>query len=148
MNDRERGDLPVSALRSLEQAGLTGAELVSAEPESPAFGDTSATFRLGWLLLRFVRDRGEEFLDIGSAGDPDAWFQYDDVEIAMGWQSVDEVLGKRAPEPIARVLERVAGQFPQLESAFSPDRVADTITLVHRAEARRSEALAARLRRD
>ena len=148
MTDREHGDFPGSILSSLEQAGMTGAELVSAEPESPAFGDTAATFRLGRLLLRFVRDRGEEFLDVGSADNPDAWFQYDDVEMAMGWRSVDDVLEKSAPEPIERVLDRVAGRFPQLQAAFSPDSASDTMALVRRAEARRSEALATRLRRD
>ena len=147
MNDRERGDFPGSILRGLEQAGVTGAELMSAEPESRAFGDTSATFRLGRLLLRFVRDRGEEFLDVGSADDPDVMFQYDDVEIAMGWRPVDEVLEKRAPEPIERVLQRVAMQVPQLQSAFSPERAADTIDRVRRAELSRGEALATRLQR-
>lgn len=147
MNDREHGGFPGSILRGLEQAGVTGAELISAEPESPAFGDTSATFRLGGLLLRFVRDRGEEFLDVGPAGDPGALFQYDDVEIAMGWRSVDEILEKRAPEPIERVLQRVAMQAPQLQWAFSAERAADTIDRVRRAELSRGEALATRLQR-
>ena len=146
MSDRKSGDFPESMLRSLEEAGVTGAELVSAEPESPAFGDTSVTFRLGRLLLRFIRDRGEEYLDLGSADVPDALFQLDDVEVAMGWRSVDEILEKNAPEPIELVLGRVARRLQELQTAFAFDRAAGTTALVRRAEIRRGEALAARLR--
>jgi hypothetical protein len=147
MNDTPRESFPASVLRRLDEAGLNGAELVSSQPDSASFGDTSAVFRLKDLLLRIVRDRGEEFLDLGSASDPGNLFQYDDVEIAMGWHSVDDVLDKQTPEAIGDVLARMAARLGELCRAFSPERLPATIARVRDAEARRGKAFAARIRR-
>jgi hypothetical protein len=95
----------INAVRSrLNEAGLGDAELVSAAPESPGFGDTAAVFRIGPLLLRFTRERGQEFVDLTSLSEPGAFQQFDDVDIAMGWRSIDEVLAMREPEQIILVL--------------------------------------------
>jgi len=146
MKDRQAESFPERILHRMSEAGLEGAELVSAEPECAAFGDTSATFRAERLLLRFVRDRGEEFLDVGSTDHPDTLFQYDDVQIAMGWRSVDEILDRNEPEPIEHVLDGLARKIPALQAAFSPELVSETMTRIRSAEAMRGEAFAARLR--
>ena len=130
----------------LSGAGLGDAELVSATPESAAFGDTTAVFRIRPLLLRFTRERGQEFVDLASQSEPDTFHQFDDVDIAMGWRSVDEVLAKRKPEPIAAVLRRIKANLAVLGDAFSGDRERLTRARVERAARERGHAFTARLR--
>lgn len=143
MNEQET--FVAEVRRRLVGAGLTEATLVSAAPESAAFGDTSAIFSLGQFLLRVVRDRGEEFLDVGSAGDPAAFCQYDDLAIAMGWRSIAEILAKQSPEPLERVFEELARRLPELLAAFSPSRATATAACIDAAARKRGEALVARL---
>lgn len=78
----------------LGEAGLGDAELVSAAPVSAAFGDTVAVFLISPLLVRFVRDRGEVFIDLASQSAPDILHQVDDIGIVMGWWSVTDVLSR------------------------------------------------------
>ena len=146
MSAHVEDDFPSSVGRRMADAGLTGATLVSAEPESGAFGDAMATFRVEGLLMRVVRDRGEEFLDLGCSDVPGTFFQYDDVEVALGGRSVEDVLARQTPEPIDAVLERVGRRLPELQAALSPGNVGRTLELVRAAEEARGQAFAARLR--
>src|SRR5688572_17876206 len=107
---------------ALAEAGLSDAQFVSALPQSAAFGDTAAVFRVGPLLLRFTTERGQAFIDLASLGEPTTFHQLDDVDVAMGWRSTDEVLAKREPEPIHAVLRRVSENFGALCDAFSGDQ--------------------------
>jgi hypothetical protein len=135
-----------SIKRALTGAGLGDAEFVSAFPEAAAFGDTAAVFRVGSLLLRFTRERGQAFIALASEAEPETFHQFDDVDLAMGWRSIDEVLAKREPEPIDAVLQRVSVNIGTLYDAFSGDRERLTRARVQRAARERGEALAARLR--
>lgn len=145
MSEQRLEGFSATILRRMVKAGLTEAELVSVQPESAAFGDTSATFRLNGLLMRVTRDRGQEFLDLGSADEPTALFQYEDVEIAMGWRSVEEVLNKQFPESLDRVFHRMANKLPELQAAFSTARIGSTRAYIRRAECERGEAFKQRL---
>jgi hypothetical protein len=130
----------------LASSGLAGWELVSSSPESSAFGNSEAVFRLGPVQLRFTRDRGQEFLDCGSTLAPTVFHQFDDVDIAMGWRSVDEVLAKREPEDLGAVLARVRTHLVALEEALSGERERLTRARLERAARERGEAFTARLR--
>lgn len=137
----------VDAVRAdLEKAGLGSAELVSIAPESAAFGDTAAIFRIGPLLLRVTLERGQRFVDIAAQAEPTKFHQFDDVDIAMGWRSINEVLAKREPEPIEMVLQRVRANLDALTSAFSEDRERLTRARVEKAAHERGQAFTARLR--
>ena len=127
-------------------AGLNDAEELDCTPEARTFGDASAVFRLGSLLLRVTRERGQEFLDIAASVEPKVFHQFDDVDIAMGWKSVDEVLAKREPENIAAVLARVSANRSALGEAFSGDREHLTRARVERATRDRGQAFTDRLR--
>lgn len=139
-------DFASSVRRRMADAGLTGATVVSAEPESGAFGDAIATLRVEGLLMRVVRDRGEEFLDIGCSEDPGTFFQYDDVEVALGWRTVEDLVSRQTPEPLDAVLERVGRRLPDLQAALSPGHAGRTLELVRAVEKERGEAFVARLR--
>jgi acetolactate synthase regulatory subunit len=140
MNHEANEEFSGSVQRALAAAGLGGAKLVSAQLESPGFGDCSATFRLGHILLRVVRDRGESFVDLAAASRPDTFSQYDDVEIAMGWRSVEEVLARKQPEKLERVLERIRARLMELNAAFSADEALRTEARVREAAKARGDA--------
>lgn len=132
--------------KQLADAGVKGANLVISSPVGQSFGDTEAVFRLGGLLLRFVRDRGQTFLDIASDTAPAKFHQYDDVEIAMGWRTIDEVLAKHEPEDLGVLLARLRVNLDVLSDAFSSDRERLTRGLVERAARERGSEFTARLR--
>jgi hypothetical protein len=135
------------ATKLLRDAGFNQVELVKEKYDAQQFGDAEATFRVGSLLLRFQRDRGQDFLDLGSVSSPEKFFLFDDLDIAMGWKSIEEVLAKSEPESLASVLGRISQNFAQLEEAFSDEREPSTRARVERAARSRGEAFVARLRR-
>lgn len=130
----------------LNAAGLKDAEVISFSPESAAFGNSEAVFRLGPVLLRFICDRGQEFLDLASSIEPTVFHQFDDVDIAMGWKSIEDVLAKREPEDMSAVLTRVEKNLGALSEAFSGERERLTRARVERAAKERGKAFTSRLR--
>jgi hypothetical protein len=137
----------ISVVRhALAAAGLNEAKEISRAPESDHFGNTEAIFRVDCLLLRFVRDRLETFLDLGSTTSPTVFHQFDDVEIALGWKTIDQVLAKREPEDLVTVLKRVRANFASLKDAFSGDQERLTRASVERAARERGEEFSLRLR--
>lgn len=139
------GSLTDSVVDKLKAAGLADLELVSSSSEAAGFGDAEAIFEAGSMLLRFVRDRGQEFLDIASVATPTKFFQFGDVEIAMGWKTIDEVLAKQDPEPLEAVLARLAAHFAELNSAFSGERERLTGARVEHAARDRGQVFVDRL---
>jgi hypothetical protein len=105
----------------LRATGLVDAELLSST-ESDSFGDADVVFRLRPLLLRFVRDRGQEFLDVASTATPDQFFQFGDVKIAMGWTTIEQLLAQTEPAPLEAMLDRLVCHLGELSEAFSDDR--------------------------
>jgi hypothetical protein len=134
-----------SVLARLREAGIEAAELVRASPDSASFGDTEAVFRVARLLLRFVRERGQEFMDLGATASPEQYHRFDDLEIAMGWKTIDQVLAKREPENLSEVLARVSRHLKELDEAFSPERERFTRARVERAARDRGHAFMSRL---
>jgi len=84
------------------------------------FGNNDAEFRAGSLLLRFVRDRGQEFLDLASVKAPLECYQFNDVQVAFGWTST-EVFAREEPLPLELVVALLAKHFNELNEAFSRD---------------------------
>src|ERR1700748_3515584 len=133
---------------NLSEAGFKDAELVTAAPVSSAFGNTAAIFRIGPLLLRFTRDRSQEFIDLAAQSAPEMFYQVDDVDVAMGWRSVDQVLPMREPEPIGAVLQRLHAHSTLMYEAFSGDRAHFTAARIERAPNECKEAFVAGLQRN
>ena len=127
------------------EAVALNAELISSTAESSSFGDATAVFQFGPLILRFVRDRGQELLDVACSEVPDRFFLFDDIEIAMGWKTTDEVLGKQEPESLEKVLMRLAEQSAKLSVAFSGAPLQLTLARVERAKRDRGQAFLRRL---
>jgi hypothetical protein len=70
--------------RVFRQYGIVSAGLVSVDPAGPDGVSEAATFELDDLLLRFVRERTEVYLDIATKAPDPEFHQFDDVEIDAG----------------------------------------------------------------
>jgi hypothetical protein len=110
------------ATKHLRELGFVNAALIRESYDPRHFGDAEAVFRVGRLLLRFTRERGRDFLDLASTEAPEEFHFLDDVDIAMGWSSVEQVRAKHEPEALTRALDRVFRNLPILEQAFSQER--------------------------
>jgi hypothetical protein len=126
--------------RMLREHGVVSARLISLTPGDPDPGSEMATFELDGLLLRFVRERTEEYLDIGTRLREDGFHQFDDVAIAFGWTSVREVLNKVEPEPLDDVIRRVAQHLPTLKAELNGPQAEWTRTRIQRANSDRAKA--------
>lgn len=134
------------ALGTLKAAGIEGVELLRDRYDPEHFGDAEVILRFESLLLRFIRDRGEEFFQLGSTSAPDRFHQWDDVEIAFGWRSTADVLAKTAPEPLTEVLARFSGRLGELQAAMSVDQERFTRARIERAAEMRGRAFVDKLR--
>jgi hypothetical protein len=113
-----------SSLHEKAEKELSDAGFGSARPEreldhEDQFGNAEAVFSIGSLRLRFLRDRGQEFLELGSSAEPGRFFLVDDVEVAMGWKALEEGLSKHHPDDLRDVLARIGAKRKELEQAFS-----------------------------
>jgi hypothetical protein len=147
MSDAHNHPFARSVAERLKAAGLVGAEMVSSTPTSSSFGDAEAMFRLGPLILRFVRDRGQDLLDVATATAPDQFFLLDDLEVAMGWRTIGEVLAKQDPESLDAILARLGERASELTDALSVVRERATRARIECAARERGEAVIARLGR-
>jgi hypothetical protein len=107
------------AEKELSDAGFGAATLEREMYDEDQFGNAEAVFSIGSLRLRFLRDRGQEFLELGSLAEPGRFFLVDDVEVAMGWKAVEDVLTKQHPDDLRDVVARVGAKRKELEHAFS-----------------------------
>ena len=135
------------AREHLKAVGFKDFELIRERYDPENFGNGEVIFRIGRLAVRFQRDRSQDFVDLGSTATPERFHQFDDVDIAMGWRSVEQVLAKREPEALMSVLSRLFQNYPSLEDAFSDEQERFTRARVEKAAKERGEAFVAKLRR-
>ncbi len=143
----ELENLKVIAKRLLERAGLPHQEVIHESERPEHFGDGEVVFKIGPMHLRFVRERGQDFVDVSPASEPGRYHPYGDVELAMGWKTVDQVWSRTEPEPLPAILERLHSQYPQFEEAFSGARAQDTLAKLDFVSRRRGAAFVDHLRR-
>jgi len=137
--------LEIYGFKAIRNAGIDGVEVLSGTT-SAAFGDGYAVFRVGSLLLKITRDKGQAFLDLGSVHSPNQFYQFDDVEIAMGWRSIQSVLSKLEPEALETVLARTREHLGELETLMSKSEERFAQGLFERAARERGSAFAQSLK--
>jgi hypothetical protein len=131
--------------RLLEGVGLPARNVVFERYDPDAFGNGEVIVDADAMRLRFIRERGQDFLEIGpSEGDEN--FLFDDVELAMGWKTHEEVFSRLEPEPLSRVVEKLSAHWLELANAFLPPAQAETVNCIRSASGRRGEAYVAHLR--
>jgi hypothetical protein len=129
--------------RLLEESGFHSPRLVSHDKTDE--GEV-ATFEIRNLLLRFVRDRSEEFLDIGTVERPREFHQFDDVCVALGWSTIERVLHKTEPEALHSVVGRLRQRFDSLQQALTGPPQELTRARILKANAARASEFEKRLR--
>lgn len=133
-----RNPLVKEATKRLAEFGIKEPVLLRQRYDAESFGNAEAVFQIGGLIVRFVRDRSQDFVDLASVSNPEKFYQFDDMHIAMGWKSVDEIVGKQRPEPLHEVVGRLSQNLDEVEAAFSSSARLD------RAATARREAFMAR----
>lgn len=124
-----------------------GTAPVPVEVQTDEYGETvTISLPAMNLIFRFVRDRGEDFLDVAAIHRPSEYYQSDDLEIAFGWRTIDDALHKQAPEPLHDILVRLRDRMDELAKAFSQANFDETLNRLKDAQARRAEERAVRLR--
>ena len=103
--------------------------------------------QIGPLLVRFVRDRGQDWLEVGPPdAEPPRFYSFCDVQIALGWKTVSQVLDMQDVEPLGDVLKRVASRWAEIVGQLSGGASSLAWRRVKKAADTRGEAFAARLR--
>ena len=73
-------------------------------------------------LVPPIGDRSQDFVDLGSTATPERFHQFDDVDIAMGWRSVEQVpLCANMSETVAPLEIRVEGGARKTHDDSSTD---------------------------
>jgi len=76
----------------LSQFGMSNAKLVHESYDPQNFGNAEAIYKLGNVQLRFLRDRGDDIVDIGSASRPQYFYNSYDVAVWADWISFDDLM--------------------------------------------------------
>lgn len=131
------------ARRALAEAGLPEGEVVF-QLRLDAFGDEVLTLQVGDLLLRFTRDRGQVFVDIGSRNAPEFFNLPEHIAQAFGWSPPTTPSDGIASLPDE--LRWVSRHRPQLAAALSNAGIAAFREMLRRAEQDRRNAMLRRAR--
>jgi hypothetical protein len=129
--------------RLLQVSGFGSARLLSFEGIEEG---ESAIFEVDGLVLRAIRDRSQEFLDVGTTGRPGELHQFDDLAIAMGWSTVERVLKRTEPEPLSSVIKQVQEHWDAIQQQLTGSTAEFTRAQVNRATAARTAAVEKKLR--
>jgi hypothetical protein len=126
----------------LDESGFHSSRLLSLEG-----GDEgeSAVFEIDGLIIRAIRDRAQEFLDVGTTDHPDELHQFDDIAVALGWSTIESMLLRTEPEPLSSVIKQVREHFDAMRQLAGP-MGEFTRARIQRASAARAAALEKKLR--
>lgn len=106
----------------------------------------AVVFPLDGLLLKFVKDRGEEFVDVCFRDCPGQFFYFDDVSVGLDWESLDQALSRTEPRPLIDVLRQLAGQRRFLRRSLETHRAGEIVEAIEAAARNRAQAVEARFR--
>jgi len=144
---QQENPLVVYWARTLSAAGIGEASLLSERFDPDHFGDGEASFRLGSIILRLVRDRGEDSVEIAPTCAPHEYFRLDDIFVALGWREVKDVLARTSPVPLEEELKEVVRRAEDLEVSLGAKRLPLTREAVREASERRERAFLDELQR-
>ena len=125
----------------LNQLGMTDAKLIHESYDPQSFGNAEAIFELGHVRLRFIRDRGQDFVDLGSSSTPGHYYLFDDVSVVMGWENLNNIINVDKPIGLSKALSFIQNDFDRLNKAFSPNEIRFTNAKLKSAEHQRTKAM-------
>ena len=132
----------------LQTEGVDASTLQLERCDPNTNGDALATVRFGSLVFQFVRDRGEEFIDVKSASVPKDYFSPDELGIAFGWRRPEDTVGdfRSKPNPLEGELAELVRRRGELELAFSADHWVATVKAIAKAREVRGQIMLKRAR--
>lgn len=132
---------------ALASAGILGVDvLVDSTESADDSSSAEASFRWGDLVLRLVRDRGQDFVDLAPVAVPARAYGLDDVGVAQGWRTIESVLARQEPAALIDELREVVRHRTELERAFAPARITETDAEITAARKRRQTAFLDKLK--
>ncbi len=132
---------------AIRNAGLSEADIVTVEVDGQHFGNAQAVFRLGSVLLKLERDRGQDFVSLAFESMPDIFYPIEDVEVAMRWIEPGEVYTRKSPEELTVVLGRLAEGLADLIELVAGQGEGFARARIERATLQRQQAWMDRLTR-
>ena len=130
----------------MRSAGLPAVKPVSSIFDEEHFGSGEATFDLGSLLVRVVRDRDQESLAVAFLDAPKSFHAWEDVEICMGWRTIESVISEPQPRDLDASLHALANHYVELSRAFSGEQARFTLARLRETERKRRKAYIDRLK--
>ena len=138
--------------RLLRKTGMASAELVDELYDSRSFGNALATYRLGVFVMKFVRDRDDETVDIGSVEEPDRLYGFLHLAVFRGWIDIEEALkiydiGADQDEwskplfELDEALDLIGRDLENLQELFSGSRLETTLGSLADIDKRFSDAI-------
>lgn len=110
----------------LLQAGFLEALEIDRDVDPSCFGNEVTIWKVGDLLLKFIKDRDQIFVDIGGISDKSHFYIYDDIAIMMEWQKLDEILRATEPLDLLSALTFIKRDIIKLEKLLSKERLKST----------------------
>ena len=136
--------------QELNQLGFQDATLIRESYHEQHFGNALAVYKLGNLYLNFVRERGDDTVDLLNPSNTDELYIFDDMSLVMGWETLDEMVAEvnardfsqppSGPIPLSEALGLIKKHFGQLQLMFSPSEVDATLAKLKDASRKRCKA--------
>lgn len=132
-----RNPLVETTEHEMEHFGIGQTKLIHESYDPKNFGNAEAVFEIGNLRLRFIRDRGQDFVDLGSSIRPGQYYLFDDVSLMMGWENLKEIVGADKPISLTKALRYIQNDLSKLDKAFSAEEIMSTNAKLRSAERER-----------
>ena len=106
----------------MQDAGVENAELLAASSFPENFGNAVASFKIGRMIVRIVRDRDQDLVDVAFTPQFEKFYPIEDIEAAMGWADLDEIISRVQSEKISSIFTRLGDRLAQLSEKMDGAR--------------------------
>ena len=111
--------LDVHVFAKLKSCGFADAKLVHQSYSPESFGNAVALFHVGKLALYFIRDRGQDLLEIGSVDEPDRPYDYHFISVALGLRPLELTPDDTDIQTLDFMLIEIRKEFTRIEAMFT-----------------------------
>ncbi|MGM0562952.1 MAG: hypothetical protein ACQES2_01355 [Pseudomonadota bacterium] len=123
------------------KSGLSDAKNISESKNLENFGNIESLWELGNLRLRFIKERGQVFLDLGSRFDEGKFFIFDDVALLMKWQSLDQIIEAFEPLDLVSSLGFIKRDYEDLTDLMSKKKYTSTSASIEEISRKKAQAI-------
>jgi hypothetical protein len=91
-----------------------------------AFGNAFVILQSAHFQVRFVRERGDLFMDVGSLTEPARWWSLEWVAQLIGRPFAKTVEGREGAAELIRLAHFLKENYVAISQCFSPERIQHT----------------------